>query len=300
MSSRQLSSRALVRPGKIAAAMFAGLLGCLGTKQAAQAREISQVISIPYAEAGVSMKATLFRPPGKGPFPLAVVSHGSSESAEARALYDMPQFTAIVSLLLRRGYVVVLPQRPGHGHTGGPYLESAGECENADFAAAGDAAGRSILVAINFLLRESFVRQAPVLIVGHSAGAWGSLSLASKRGDLIGRVVNFAGGLGGHAYAYSNRNCSPERLISVAAQIGRTTRIPTLWLYAENDTYFPPALARSMAAAYQAAGANVELHILRSIGEEGHFIAFSGAAAPVWLPLVETFLDQTKSGKPRK
>ncbi|HMB75630.1 MAG TPA: hypothetical protein VKN76_04485, partial [Kiloniellaceae bacterium] len=51
-----------------------------------------------------------------------------------------------------------------------------------------------------------------------------------------------------------DNNCSPERLVAAAAGFGRTARVPTLWLYAENDSYFPPDLSRRMATAYTAAG----------------------------------------------
>ena len=38
--------------------------------------------------------------------------------------------------------------------------------------------------------------------------------------------------------------CNPERLGELIEHYGRTTRGPTLWIYAENDDWFGPGVAR--------------------------------------------------------
>lgn len=256
----------------------------------APARWSSQEVLIPAPEADVAMITTVLLPPGRGPFPLAVVNHGTTENADVRAQYPLPTFPLISSQLLQQGYVVALPQRPGHGQTGGPYLESVRGCDDADFAAAGYAAADSIEAAVAYLLREPYVKKQSVLLVGHSAGAWGSLALASRTTGLIAKVVDFAGGLGGHSNGIANSNCAPERLVSTAAQYGRTTRVSTLWLYAQNDSYFAPSLSRRMADAFRAAGGRVDYRLLPPVGgEDGHYLIYSTAAARSWGPIVEQF-----------
>jgi pimeloyl-ACP methyl ester carboxylesterase len=225
---------------------------------------------IPYPGADVEMHATMLVPSGKGPFPLAVVSHGTSESETLRQDYEAPAFEVVSSWLVRRGYAVLLPQRPGHGETGGRYLESSGSCDAAQY------------------------EQGRVVLVGHSAGAWGSLALAAVHPELVRAVINFAGGRGGHSYGVANRNCAPERLVQAAATYGSFAKAPTLWLYSQNDSFFSPQLSREMAEAFRAAGGSAEYHLLPAMPGDGHYLIFLPEGAPFWGPIVDNFLKRLR------
>ena len=251
-----------------------------------------QLWLIPSPEPGLRMRAYLFRPPGAGPFPLVVINHGSEEDAYLRAQQPMPAFDRLTDWFLAKGYAVLLPQRPGHGATGGRYLESQGsDCRSARYYEAGKGAARSIAAAIEFITAEPFIKLDGVVVVGNSAGAWGALALTSAAPKSVAAVINFAGGRGGRDPNRGGSNCAPERLIAAAAEYGRTARLPTLWLYAENDSYFPPELSRQLAGAYRAAGGNVEYHLLPAIEGDGHALAFSQAGAASWMPILESFLQ---------
>src|SRR5262249_44577202 len=50
---------------------------------------------LPSAQPGVLMRATLFRPSGAGPFPLAVINHGTTQNAERRRALPMPSFETL-------------------------------------------------------------------------------------------------------------------------------------------------------------------------------------------------------------
>jgi dienelactone hydrolase len=247
---------------------------------------------IPGVAPGVEMKTTVLLPAGGGPHPLAIINHGTTESAELRALYSEPSFDVVSAWLLAHGYAVAMPQRPGHGDTSGPYLESAQGCEDARFEEAGHGTAKSIQVASDFLLRQPVIKPQKTLLVGHSAGAWGALALASedRRNGQIAGVINFSGGRGGRSYGIANRNCAPDRLASAAMAYGRTTRVPTLWLYAQNDSFFPPALSRRMAEAFRSAGGPVEYRLLPPVGEEGHALIYSAQGFRYWAPIAEKFL----------
>jgi pimeloyl-ACP methyl ester carboxylesterase len=62
--------------------------------------------------------------------------------------------------------------------------------------------------------------------------------------------------------------------------------VPTLWIYAENDTYFPPALSRRLADAFAAAGGKADYVLLPPVGGEGHAAIRSNA----WERPLVTFL----------
>lgn len=251
---------------------------------------LRQVWLIPSTVAGLAMHTTILRPQGRGPFPLAVINHGSTADAEERKLVPLTKFEPVASWFVNHGYVVALPQRPGHGETGGPYLEDIGSCDNADYERAGLGAAASIEAVVRYVTSQPFVSKTGVVLVGHSAGAWGALAEASQSPGPLRAVINFAGGLGGHSAGEANRNCMPGRLVQAAAVFGQITRIPTLWLYAANDTYFDAALSQQMADAFRRAGGIAEYHLLPDFGEDGHFLMFSASAVPIWAPIVARFL----------
>src|SRR5262245_17200294 len=249
---------------------------------------------IPLPNLGISMRVLIVRPIGKGPFPLAVINHASTENAERRADLPQPRYDALAQWFVQRGYLVAIPERPGHGRTGGPYLEDQGGCEDADYARAGQGAAASIEAALAHMRKQPNVRADGAIVVGHSAGGWGVLALASRNPRGVSRIINFAGGRGGHSFDHANNNCAPERLIAAARQFGSTARIPTLWIYAENDSYFAPTLARRMAEAWRAGGGQVELAIVPAFALEGHRLAQADDGAAVWGPLLSQFLAGVK------
>jgi dienelactone hydrolase len=250
------------------------------------------LISFPAAK--VDMRTLVFRPHGDGPFPLAVINHGSTQDAEGRAGTPLNEFEALTTWFVRRGYAVAIPERPGHGRTGGPYLEDQGDCDEADYRRSGLATAASIEVAITFMTAQPFVRRSGVIVVGQSAGGWGGIALASRNPPEVKAVINFSGGRGGRSYDRSNNNCSPERLISALREFGRTARVPTLWMYTENDSYFPPDLSRRMAEEFGLAGGSVEYHLLPPFGDEGHVLAESRDTAQIWGPTLEAFLARLR------
>ncbi|MBL8576304.1 MAG: prolyl oligopeptidase family serine peptidase [Mesorhizobium sp.] len=231
------------------------------------------------------MRTRVFRPPGEGPFPLVVISHGTEQDPVRRARSQPAQFKGITKWFLDRGYVVVLPERPGHGG-GGTWLEDQGGCDDANYAQAANGAADSIATAVEYMRRQSFVRPDGIVLVGHSAGALGSLAYAARRPVGIGAIVNFSGGRGGRHLNKPLNNCAPDRLITTVADFGKTTSVPTLWIYAENDTYFPPELSQEMAKAFRDSGGRADYVLLPPIGDEGHFAILSDK----WTPRLQAFL----------
>ena len=71
-----------------------------------------EIVAVP-GTADVGMQTRVLRPAGRGPFPLAIVSHGSPASASQRPDMEVPRFPAASDWLLARGYMVALPLRRG-------------------------------------------------------------------------------------------------------------------------------------------------------------------------------------------
>lgn len=247
---------------------------------------------IPAQDRITLMRTSVFRPQGAGPFPLAVIAHGSTQNEIRRAGFRQPQYTALTEWLVARGYAVAVPLRPGHGETGGPYYEAQGGCANADFAKAGQGAASGIEAAIDFLARQAFVRKTGAVALGHSAGGWGALALSTHALRPLAGVVAFAPGLGGRIDDAAGKNCAPDRLIAAAKTYGEKARVPALWLTAENDSYFPPALSKRMVDAFRAGGGRVTYELLPAVGSDGHELMLAPAAA--WASFLERFLTGTR------
>ena len=232
-----------------------------------------QLWRIPSPDSSVVSHAWLFRPPGEGPFPLAVIAHASTQNAIRRAQMPQPEYRALALALVARGFAVLVPERPGHGATGGPYLEDQGGCADADYAKAGRATAEAIRTAIGFIRTQAFIKKDGALVVGHSAGGWGALALANADPKTVSRIVAFAPGRGGRANDRAGEVCAPERLISAAGEFGKAARVPVTWIVAENDSYFSPALSRRMADAFRGGGGKVDFRVAPKSGDEGHWLA---------------------------
>src|ERR1700751_2981875 len=99
-----------------------------------------------------------FRPPGDGPFRLAVIAHATTQNVLRRAQMPQPDYKALAAFLVARGFAVLVPERSGHGATGGPYLEDQGGCDEADYARSGRATADQIRLAMAFLRNQPFIR----------------------------------------------------------------------------------------------------------------------------------------------
>ena len=220
-------------------------------------------------------RAVLFRPDGKGPFRLAIIAHASTQSRLLRAQMPQPEYSALASALVARGFAVLVPQRPGHGKTGGPYLEDQNGCDNAEYALSAQTTGDSIMAALNYMRLQPFVRKDASVVIGHSAGGWGALFLADQDPKSISAIIVFAPGRGGRANDRAGNICAPDKLIATAAGFGEGARVPVTWLVAENDSYFPPDFSQRMADAFRDAGGTVDFRVLPPSGNEGHWLAES-------------------------
>lgn len=236
----------------------------------------------------------LCRPRGADLARLVVFSHGSPPVAADRERYAALRCEAPVARwFLERGLAVAAPLRRGFGLSGGEFSEGNGPCRQPDFLHAARESARDILSAVAYARLLPGIRQDGVVLAGQSAGGWGSLGAAAANPQAVVAVINMAGGRGGWADNVPNSNCRPDLLAQAAGALGETARVPSLWVYTENDSFFAPELAMEMHARFAASGGVAEFHALPAFGRDGHglFVARDGAA--VWGPVVEAFLSRT-------
>ncbi|MBV8392689.1 MAG: peptidase [Alphaproteobacteria bacterium] len=242
---------------------------------------------VPTASGGLLMDTTLFRPPGNGPFPLAVMNHGSPADGSERPTMKRPTYTALSTFLVARGYAVALPLRRGYGLTGGGWAEDYGSCSGANYGPAGLATASDIQATIDFMRKQPFILPDRTLVLGQSAGAWGTVALSSLNPQGVPAMLAFAPGRGGHQPGVGN--CAPGNLVKAAGGYGATARVPLLWVNAANDTFFEPKLVDQMVGAYKAGGGNVTHRAVGPFEKEGHNLASRDSGASTWQPIVTEF-----------
>src|SRR6478752_3447154 len=243
--------------------------------------------------------AFLVRPVGDGPFPLVVMNHGISLDANQRSMFPMIEYRDAARWFARRGYVVISPIRYGASSLDdkdqglyGAVFAHVGSCDNPNFRGPGLAIATLNEWVIDYMSKKKMIQPGKVIVVGQSGGGWGSIALASLNPSSVQAIITFAAGRGGRVDGKPNNNCAPDRLVAATGEFGRTARVPMLWIYAENDTYFGPQLTKSMHNAFTAAGGNAEYRMLPPFGNDGHFMIDSADAVPLWAPLVSQFLEK--------
>jgi dienelactone hydrolase len=239
---------------------------------------------LPTPEGDRAAHAVLFRPPGAGPFRLAVIAHATTQNVLRRAQMPQPEYRALAAFLVGRGFAVLVPERLGHGATAGAYLEDQGGCDEADYARSGRATADQIRLAMEYLRGQPSIRPDAAIVIGHSAGGWGALALAAEdpksdpksdlKSDLkaISAIIAFAPGRGGHANDFENRICAPQTLLAAATTFGKGARVPVTWLVAANDTYFSPEFSKKLVDAFRGGGGKAEFRALPAFGSEGHWL----------------------------
>ena len=244
---------------------------------------------LPSPDPSIVAHGVLYRPVGDGPFPLALIAHDSTQNAPRRAQMPQPEYRALAAWLVARGYAVLVPERPGHGATGGPYIEDQGGCDDANYSRAGYATADSIKAALNYLLGEKFIRNDGVVIIGHAAGGWGALALAGEDPKVISAIIAFAPGRG-HADDTANKVCALRALVASAAEFADDAKIPVTWLVAANDSYFPPDLSKQMADSFRSGGGTVDFRVLPAFGSEGHALAEADGGDKIFGPVLDAAL----------
>ncbi len=221
---------------------------------------------------------------------LVIINHGSPALASQRpALTPTSCSSETAQWFLGQGYAVMFVLRLGYGATGGPWTETFGTCDDADYYHAGLETARQIRAMVAYAPKIEEIDASDIIVVGHSAGGWGTLAFNSMPHPTVATVINMAAGRGGYQGA-PNVTCQPERLVEAARRYGETATAPMLWIYAKNDHFFGPSLAQEMYDAYTAGDDEVQFEQLGSFGEDGHQLFFARGGSRVWGPIIETYL----------
>ena len=226
-----------------------------------------------------ALETTVFRPEGKGPFPLLIMNHGKEfgEPAQQRRA----RFVALSSEFVKRGYAVVVPMRQGFSKSGGSFQHGGCNILDTGLLQAGD-----IKAVLNVMRTYPWVDKDQIVIGGESFGGLAVLALGTASLPGVKGLINFAGGV-----MVKDRACDwKARLEMAVAYYGMQSRVPSLWFYGENDSLFDIRLAQRLQQSYTMAGGKAELINVGAFRQDAHRLAISHHSVAIWWPATERFL----------
>jgi dienelactone hydrolase len=242
-----------------------------------------QVITIPQPGVvfNINLEATLFKPSGDGPFPLAIINHGKAYGDPKLQGRYRPY--SAVRYFLQRGYVVLVPMRQGFSKSEGLYIGAGCNVESN-----GRTQAQDILSALKYISTQAFVDPSRVIVLGQSHGGWTTLALgASSPPPGVKGLVNFAGGL-------RQEGCTAwqNTLVRAAGGLGADSKLPSLWFYGDNDSFFAPLVWRGMHEAFVRAGGDARLIAFGEFSGDAHAMFGSRIGEQIWQPELSRFLEQ--------
>jgi len=238
----------------------------------------------------IRLEVMIFKPSGAGPFPLAVINHGSTGKGDNPALFTETWFdVGLADFLNERGWMAAFPQRRGRGKSDGLYDEGFSAerakgytCDPERSLAGADRGLRDIAAAIAALQRRPDIAPARILIGGQSRGGVLSVAYSGAHPEQILGVINFVGGWVGDS-------CTTAKLISKTLfERGARFDEPMLWLYGRRDPFYSGSHSRENFAAFQKAGGQGTFLEFDLPGGNGHYLI---GQPPLWSAAAGNYLD---------
>jgi carboxymethylenebutenolidase len=273
------------------ALVFAPAYPCSATNTPASA--LPRTVEIP--SGNLRLKAFLWMPEGKGPFPVVLFNHGSG-GATADETAGMPITEAasrLAPVFVNHGYAFLFLFRRGQGLSAdqAPYMQGV---LNREQATHGLEARRHLQLVLlkteqldDVMAALAFLKTAPgidprrIAIVGHSFGGQLAL-LAAERDTSIRAVVTFGA-------AANSWQTSPDLRALLLTAVSNI-KAPIMLIHAAND--YDTAAGTALASQRRDSHNVCVLKIYPAVGkssDDGHNAVYQ--AIPLWEGDVLEFLD---------
>ncbi|MDQ0016797.1 dienelactone hydrolase [Variovorax boronicumulans] len=248
-------------------------MGVLSRRPPAYVRRV-EWLDTPFTENGkpVKLEMVIHRPEGDGPFPTLVMNHGSTGMGNRPEWFKLTWASPEVSaFFVARGWQVIYPQRRGRGRSDGLYDEgfeadrSRYSCKAALSLPGAEHALADLQVAMAHIRQRSDVDAKRIVIGGVSRGGILATTYAGLHPQEVVGAINFVGGwIGAGCPDAAKIN---GELFKRAAAFPQ----PTLWLYGEDDPYYPIAHSKANFKVFQSAGGKGTFDVLLPPkGMDGH------------------------------
>lgn len=268
----------------ICAAIFVFIAGAV---QAGALVEEQTMLDVRIGGRPYKLDALIVRPAdANGKLPIALLTHGRSADKNENAKLRANRMIGMARDFAHRGWLAVSVVRRGFGLSTGQQVRGVG-CEG-DYFEYFDANARDLAAALDVIGQRPDADATRVVAVGVSIGGPTVLAFGARHPKGLRAVVNISGGIRSKR---NNKDCETSPALYTALQRFATrSKEPTLWLYSENDSYFPPDIARKMQAAYTKGGGTADFHMLPALEKDGHFLSSRFEGRKLWLRKLDDFL----------
>ncbi len=234
------------------------------------------------------LEITLLMPSTPGPHPVVIFNHGDILMDLAWIKYRQRYVdTAMATTLLRQGFAVAMPARPGVGRSEGTYRYSQFAINDGDPTYKARTHAVAVMDAIAALRQESDIDMKRFVLAGQSAGGDAVMYMSSQVIDGLKGVINFAGGRSNHPEGQSPTH-ENAMMISGWAELGAKATVPVQLVFAENDSRYSANTIRKSHEAFNRAGGKAELLLVPPLTGDGHYINSQPA---IWSKTVIEFLN---------
>ena len=274
-----------------------------GTDYTFERTSAVRVVHDEYDQGSISLATYIYRPLRNDRRTVVLFSHGSTNGQSTDPAE--PQLVvpcALKNYFLSRGYTLVAATRRGRGASTGTFIE---ECaRNADPActparnremsprALEEALADSVAVLDQVVYARLARPGERIILAGHSRGGFLALALAAQRREQVAAVINFSGGWLGFQPQLIDGPEAGLRLAFHEALLRRYAAFggPTLWLYADRDSFYSEDITRRLFDGYIGAGGRggyvrFSNHPL----ENGHLLI---QESPLWSDAADAFLAE--------
>ena len=141
--------------------------------------------------------------------------------------------------------------RKGYGRSSGQQDGQFGGCQRngrGSFVEAGEDSADDLRAAAKFGAALPEVDGGTIVSAGVSTGGFAQVALTADPPAGLKAAISFAGGRGGDG---KEHNCDVDGIVSAFRHFGKKSRVPMLWIYSENDHWFPLEMAHKFEAAFR-------------------------------------------------
>ena len=236
-------------------------------------------------------EALIVRPvAATGRLPVALLTHGSTRDAlTLRASNHRRQ----AHDLAYRGYLAVVLVRRGFGWSWSPDAPRPAlvSCSTTAAQRAAEIDAHQLALALRALAGRADADPTRTVAIGVSAGGRAVLALAALNPEGLKAVVNVSGGVRRIVVAKDELACPMGPEMDATAALGAKTTVPSLWLFAENDSYFAPSFRQMMFDRYRAAGGPAIFRTTPSLApHDGHTMFSHPIGRQDWLRAFDAFV----------
>jgi dienelactone hydrolase len=226
---------------------------------------------------------TVRRAETTGRLPVALIAHGKPANPQGMLDDHAVNFTGVARDLASRGWLAAVVIRRGFGQSDGP-MPVPVNCQAMSFIPRFSADADDLEAALNAISARPDADMSRVIAIGVSAGGAAVTALAARNPRNLRAVINVSGGL-------RMESCPKDDvLVQAFKELGAKSRVPALWMYAKNDSYFSPDVVGRMHEAFLGAGGDVKFVMFDATGADGHTMFSTGAGRYKWLPEMDGFL----------